>query len=125
MARFIYENFLAGQVKNVLDVYGERVAAAAKEALADNAEELCQTVKSKCPVRTGRLRDSIHVSRLKDGAVYKVIADAPGDDGTPYARIVEFSPKIDKPFMYPSMDEKRDKFKRNVVSKIKEAIRHE
>ena len=125
MARFNYENFLAGQVKNVLDVYGERVAAAAKEALAENADELCETVKSKCPVRTGRLRDSIHVSRLKDGAVYKVIADARGDDGTHYARIVEFSPKIDKPFMYPSMDEKRDKFKRNVISKIKEAIRHE
>lgn len=125
MARFNYANYLAGQMENVLKVYGERVADAAKEALADNAEELCQTVKSKCPVRTGRLRDSIHVSRLKDGAVYKVIADATGDDGTPYARIVEFSPKIDKPFMYPSMDEKRDKFKRNVVSKIKEAIRHE
>ena len=125
MARFNYANYLAGQMENVLKVYGERVADAAKEALADNAEELCQTVKSKCPVRTGRLLNSIHVSRLKDGAVYKVIADAQGDDGTPYARIVEFSPKIDKPFMYPSMDEKRDKFKRNVVSKIKEAIRHE
>lgn len=124
MARFNYANFLAGQMENVLKVYGERVADAAKEALADNAEELCQTVKSKCPVRTGRLLDSIHVSRLKDGAVYKVIADARGDDGTPYARIVEFSPKIDKPFMYPSMDEKRDKFKRNVVSKIKGAIHH-
>lgn len=124
MARFNYANYLAGQMENVLKVYGERVADAAKEALAENAEELCQTVKSKCPVRTGRLRDSIHVSRLKDGAVYKVIADARGDDGTPYARIVEFSPKIDKPFMYPSMDEKRDKFKRNVVSKIKGAIHH-
>ena len=124
MARFNYDNYLAGQMENVLKVYGERVADAAKEALADNAEELCQTVKSKCPVRTGRLLDSIHVSRLKDGAVYKVIADARGDDGTPYARIVEFSPKIDKPFMYPSMDEKRDKFKRNVVSKIKGAIHH-
>lgn len=124
MARFNYANYLAGQMENVLKVYGERVADAAKEALADNAEELCQTVKSKCPVRTGRLLDSIHVSRLKDGAVYKVIADARGDDGTPYARIVEFSPKIDKPFMYPSMDEKRDKFKRNVVSKIKGAIHH-
>ena len=125
MARFNYANYLAGQMENVLKVYGERVADAAKEAFADNAEELCQTVKSKCPVRTGRLLDSIHVSRLKDGAVYKVIADARGDDGTPYARIVEFSPKIDKPFMYPSMDEKRDKFKRNVVSKIKGAIHHE
>ena len=124
MARFNYANYLAGKMENVLKVYGERVADAAKEALADNAEELCQTVKSKCPVRTGRLLDSIHVSRLKDGAVYKVIADARGDDGTPYARIVEFSPKIDKPFMYPSMDEKRDKFKRNVVSKIKGAIHH-
>ena len=124
MARFNYANYLAGQMENALKVYGERVADAAKEALADNAEELCQTVKSKCPVRTGRLLDSIHVSRLKDGAVYKVIADARGDDGTPYARIVEFSPKIDKPFMYPSMDEKRDKFKRNVVSKIKGAIHH-
>ena len=124
MARFNYANYLAGQMENVLKVYGERVADAAKEALADNAEELCQTVKSKCPVRTGRLLNSIHVSRLKDGAVYKVIADAQGDDGTPYARIVEFSPKIAKPFMYPSMDEKRDRFKQNVKTKIREAIHH-
>ena len=124
MARFNYDKYLAGQMKNVLEVYGERAAKPAKDALAQNADELCETVKSKCPVRTGRLLNSIHVSRLKDGAVYKVIADAQGDDGTPYARIVEFSPKIAKPFMYPSMDEKRDRFKQNVKTKIREAVHH-
>lgn len=122
MAKFNYDNHLNKQFKQVLAQYGEAAAAAAKEAIAENADELCREAKSRCPVKTGKLKDSIHVVKLKKGAVCHVVADAKGKDGTPYARIVEFSPKIDKPFMYPAFDAKRDQMKENVVMKIREAL---
>ena len=122
MAKFNYDSHLNKQFKQVLEQYGEAAAAAAKEAIAENAEELCREAKSRCPIRTGKLKDSIHVVRLKKGAVYHVVADAKGNDDTSYARIVEFSPKIDKPFMYPAFDAKRDQMKENVIQHIKEAL---
>ena len=122
MAKFNYDNHLNKQFKQVLAQYGEAAAAAAKEAISENAEELCKEAKSRCPVKTGKLKDSIHVVKLKKGAVCHVVADAKGNDDTPYARIVEFSPKIDKPFMYPAFDSKRDQMKENVIMKIREAL---
>ena len=122
MAKFNYDNHLNKQFKQVLAQYGEAAAAAAKEAIAENADELCREAKSRCPVKTGKLKDSIHVVKLKKGAVCHVVADAKGKDDTPYARIVEFSPKIDKPFMYPAFDAKRDQMKENVIMKIREAL---
>lgn len=122
MAKFNYDNHLNKQFKQVLAQYGEAAAAAAKEAIAENAEELCREAKSRCPVRTGKLKDSIHVVKLKKGTVCHVVVDAKGNGDIPYARIVEFSPKIDKPFMYPAFDAKRDQMKENVIMKIREAL---
>lgn len=115
-------NYYKDQLKNILEVHGEKAAQAAKDALAQNAEELCSLAKAKCPVDTGRLRDSIHVLKRDNGAMYIIVADAQSEDGTFYARIVEFSPKINEPYMYPAFDEMKDQMKQNVKNAIKGAI---
>ena len=117
-----YDSYLSGQLRNVLQVYGEKAAKAAKEALAKNADDLCNLAKAKCPVKTGNLRDSIHIEKRRGGSVCKVVADAKDAKGRSYARVVEFSPKIDEPFMYPAWDELHDRMKQNVINAIKGEI---
>ena len=118
-----YDSYLSGRLRNVLQVYGEKAAKAAKQALAENADELCNLARSKCPVKTGNLRDSIHVEKRRGGSVLRVVADAKDEKGRAYARVVEFSPKIDEPFMYPAFDQLKDSMKQNVINAIKGAIK--
>ena len=109
-------------VREILSRYGERAAQAARGALAENARTLTEEAKRRCPVESGRLRDSIRVEMAKSGNKAKLVADAKNEAGIPYARIVEFSPKIDRPFMYPAMDAKYEEMKRHMIDRIREAI---
>ena len=68
--------------------------------------------KSRAPVKTGKLRDSIHYTILEDGGAVEISADVP------YAKIVEYSPKINHPFLKPAIDAQS----RRVNQLIKQAI---
>ena len=68
-------------------------------------------------------RDSIHAVKEKGGKEYRIVADAQAQDGLYYGKIVEFSPKINKPFMYPAMDAKREIVKKKIVDAVREAVR--
>ena len=109
-------------IKDILARYGNSAAMAAKKALLENAEALAEEAKRRCPVDTGQLKESIHVEMSKSGTKAKVIADAVNLKGHPYARYVEFSPRIDEPFMYPAMESKREEMKQNTINKIREAL---
>ena len=117
--------------EEILRELGEAATAAAKSALADGAEIVMQEAKSRCPVYKGNdhrvvkgaLRDSIHAVKLKGGAKYKIVADAKSHDGIFYGKLVEFSPKINKPFMYPAMDARRDEVRNKIVDAVREALR--
>lgn len=117
--------------ETILKQLGEKAENAAKAALAEGAEILVKEAKERCPVYEGddyrvvkgALRDSIHAEKQKGGAAYKVIADAQAQDGLYYGKIVEFSPKINKPFMYPAMDAKQEEIQKKIVAAVREAIR--
>ena len=117
--------------EEILRELGEAATAAAKSALADGAEIVMQEAKSRCPVYKGNdrrvikgaLRDSIHTVKLKGGAKYKIVADAKSHDGIFYGKLVEFSPVINKPFMYPAMDARRDEVKSRIIDAVREAVR--
>ena len=91
---------------------GEEVLQAAKAALEKGAEEVVAEAKSRCPVYKGKdrrvtpgaLRDSIHAEKKRNGTFYRISAGAQAQDGTAYGKLVEFSPKINKPFLYPALD---------------------
>ena len=51
------------------------------------------------------------------------IQPAQAQDGLYYGKIVEFSPKINKPFLYPAMDAKREVVKKKIIDAVREAIR--
>ena len=110
---------------------GESVYEAAKQALAEGAEEVVQSAKQRChvfsgyhkDVESGALRDSIKAVKQRGGTAYMIEANAKNKDGIPYGQFVEFSPKINKPFLYPAMDENRNKIYRDILDSIKQAIR--
>ena len=110
---------------------GEDVLQAAKDALAAGADEVMQEAKGRCPVyegrdkrvRKGALRDSIKLKKLRGGTAYKISADARAADGMFYGQIVEFSPKINRPFLYPALDAHKDAIKASIVDAIKAACR--
>ena len=96
--------------RELLNRMGKGAMDAAKKALAEGAEAVKTEAKSRCPVYRGRdkrvvpgaLRDSIHCVKCGGGTSWRIVADAKAQDGTAYGKLVEFSPKINQPFLYPS-----------------------
>lgn len=139
------------QVVEALREAGDHVEAAAKDALKKGVDVVVAEAKSRCPVyegtkmkkklksgtlgeylvrdkraTPGKLRDSIHaVDRYGDGSWYNISADAVVETSKGplyYGAIVEFSPKINKPFLYPAMDEHREDVKRKIAQAVKQAV---
>ena len=117
--------------ETILKELGEAAETAAIAALAEGAEIVMKEAKQRCPVYEGddyrvvkgALRDSIHAEKQKGGKEYRIVADAQAQDGLYYGKIVEFSPKINKPFLYPAMDAKREAVKKKIIEAVREAIR--
>ena len=116
---------------DILKELGENATEAAKSALAEGAELVMKEAKERCPVYTGNdrrvvkgaLKESIHAVKQKGGAKYKIIADAVSHDGIFYGKLVEFSPAINEPFMYPALDAQRETVKKLIVEAVREAVR--
>ena len=119
--------------REILNRMGKGAMDAAKRALAEGAEAVKAEAKSRCPVYRGRdkrvvpgaLRDSIHCVKRGGGTSWRIVADATAQDGTAYGKLVEFSPKINQPFLYPALDAERDAIKKNIVEAVKTALRRE
>ena len=117
--------------EEILRELGENATEAAKSALAEGAELVMKEAKERCPVYTGNdrrvvkgaLKESVHAVKLKGGAKYKIIADAVSHDGIFYGKLVEFSPAINQPFMYPALDAQRETVKKLIVEAVREAVR--
>ena len=111
-------------LSQIADEFGEDVKNAGVVELAKGAEKIKETAKSLCPSMTGNLKESIHVEtkKSKKGVNIKVVADAK-NNGFPYGRIVEFSPKIQRPFMLPAKDEHESEIRENAIDAIRQAIR--
>ena len=95
---------------------------AAKDALKQGADEVVADAKSRCPVRTGKLRDSIRAEPNREGTSYKIIADA-DNNGYQYGQIVEFSPKEGfTPFLYPALEANYGRVMSNIRTAISNVI---
>ncbi len=102
---------------------GEKVSTTTKKALQECSKMLVNEAKSRCPVDSGRLRDSIHAEKQKSGTRYKIVADAKDNEGRYYGRIVEYSPKINRPFMYPAMDSLKEQIKEKLINAVRDGLK--
>lgn len=109
---------------DVLEEYGKQVTDDLRAVMEDTAGDVVTGAKSRVPVRTGRLRDSIRWRWNKNHTVIRIDARAVNPrDKTNYAKIVEFSPKINKPFLYPALDEVKDAYRARMVETLRRSIR--
>ena len=100
-----------------------KAAKAAKDALKKGADLVVEDARSRCPVRTGALRDSIHAESRRGGTYIRIVADAQNSDGVYYGKVVEFSPRINRPFLYPAIDAARDSIRKDVARAVKESLK--
>lgn len=123
-------------IKDILDRFGEKAAAAGRQALKDNAETLAQAARELAPVEKGfykrrqyklkhpgRLRDSIHVEQIKNDTMH-VVADAKDDKGFCYAPIIEYAP-YGTSFMQPAYEQKKIEMINHSLDRIRTAIRND
>lgn len=106
-----------------LRAQGEEVLFAAKSALKEGVDLIIADAKSRCPVRTGKLKNSIKAVDVANGAAYELAADAKNSSGVAYGQFVEFSPKINKPFFYPAIYANIGTLKENIKQAIQGALR--
>ena len=111
----------ARQTLENLREIGTHVADAAKRALRNGAYAVAADAKSRAPVKTGKLRDSIKVTGNSNGAKYKISADA-ANNGYRYGKIVEFRPGHERPFLYPALDAKRQQIRNDIADAIRNAV---
>lgn len=128
----------AEQVEQDLRELGEHVLEAAKKALETGVNEVVADAKSRCPeyqghkkgdrvymmrgVAPGALRDSIKATPNSQRTVYKISADAKSEGGFLYGQIVEFSPRVNKPFLYPALDAKKQSVADGIYEAVKSAM---
>lgn len=122
----------------------ERVRQAAADALNEAAEDLENRIRANMQAqgiveRTGALRTSLKATkatakRPKTIIKSEVFVPAPRRPGSrnpkmkgrykygvPYGRVIEFSPRIKKPFFYTAWYEKRRSVREMVINKVSEA----
>lgn len=110
-------------MQSILETYGEGAVNAIRAEMEVMAEKIVEDMKARVPVDSGALRDSIHWSWNKKKTAIRIVADAKNKkNGVPYARYVEFSPKINKPFFYPALDAQRDEYHEQLVRALKKAL---
>jgi len=106
-------------LKSELGNIASGISDEVKDVLKDQAEEIATSARSKAPVLTGNLRDSIEVIDANEpGFVgYRIMADARArpvrgrSDGAPYAFMVEYGSvhnEPPRPFMVPALEEGRE-----------------
>ncbi|WP_051650348.1 HK97 gp10 family phage protein [Selenomonas sp. AB3002] len=129
-----------GQTEKHLKDLGEHVLKAAKDALAECAEKVVNDAKKNCPVyeghkkengknyfakgvQPGALRDSIKAEPNDKKTVYQISANAKSEDGFLYGQIVEFSPRVNHPFLYPALEENKAYVQKYISEAIQAAIK--
>lgn len=105
---------ISGKLRGQVD----KKIMAAKIALRVGVSEIARSAKNLCPVKTGKLRDSIAMTEKKNGELYIVSANAKNKHGLNYAKFVEFDPRINRPFLYPAFYQNVD----TIVANVKRAI---
>lgn len=95
---------------------GEHVISAAKAALKEGADLVCADAKDRVRVDTGRLKESIKVVDIANGAAYEIEANAKKKN-IAYGQFEEFAP-WGHPFLIPALEAHKDM----IHDKIKQAI---
>lgn len=104
-----------------LEEMGRKGASIENRALKTAGEDLVKVMKSEAPFKTGDLKESIGVSRIKSSKGRKRIEVGPT---VYYAKFLEFgtSKMSAKPFMGKSYDSSKDRLRATMIAEIKRGL---
>lgn len=118
----------AAEVSSTLHEMGDEIVKAAADEIRRQAEAIAADARTRCPVDTGALRDSIKVTPSKDGLICRISANARNSKGKAwpnfaYGQIVEFAPpdKGGRPFLYPAFDARKDAAQAAIADAVRQA----
>ncbi len=128
--------------RNILESWGADVAEKGKRVLKEGADEVVAEAKANCPVKTGKLRDSIKAEKKFNGMYYTIMASAIAEkkrkvrktdeetnetvmveEDYDYARIVEYHPDYGKPFLIPARDAHSKQIQDGIEAAVDKAIK--
>lgn len=122
--------YLSGHaISAVLEELGADVSVAAKEALLQGGQTILADARARIHSISGALSASGRLEVNKKGTIVKIVFDAASpetdySEGYRYAKIVEFRPGHEHPYLYPAYDAHRDQIKQNVIEAIQKAVRN-
>lgn len=107
---------MARRMAQIRALFGEDAVNAVKNAIAESANEIVADAKTRCPKKTGKLRDSIKAEKQNGGATFKI-------SSLYYGRFVELSPRINRPFLYPALDANRNRIREKIKTALRRVLR--
>ena len=117
-------------ISTLLIELGADVSAAAKEELLQGGQTILADAKARIHSISGALSASGRLEVNKSGTIVRIVFDAASpatahsDGDYRYAKIVEFRPGHEHPYLYPAYDANRDQIKQNVIEAIHKAVRN-
>lgn len=108
-------------MKNLLEAFGPAIIEKTKPVITENCAIIRDDIKSRAPVKTGKLRDSViykYYDKTNSGVV---TANAVAKDGkTRYGFVLEYTGHA---FFYPGVDAHVDTFRRELREAIDRTCR--
>ena len=115
-------------IRTLLIELGAEVSAEAKKTLLTGGQTILSDAKARIHSISGALSASGKIEVNKSGTIVRILFDAASPatahstGGYRYAKIVQFRPGHEHPYLYPAYDAHRDQIKQNVIEAIQKAV---
>lgn len=115
------------EILNKLQSIGSNVGKLENKALRNAADPVLQDAKGSAPVRTGKLKKGLKITRVKkkEGVKYILVGVDRGDNSEIfYGKFIEFgtSKMTARPFLGPAYQKNKDNIKRTIAETLKEGL---
>ncbi|WP_330391310.1 HK97-gp10 family putative phage morphogenesis protein [Peptoclostridium litorale] len=111
------------ELLNRLEQLGKKGAQIENNALKKAGEIVKESIESRAPKRTGKLKESIKVSKIKTKEGQKIVEVGPDGDGF-YGKFLEFgtTKMAAQPFMGPGFEAVKDEAAEAIKEEIKKGL---
>jgi len=116
------------EILNRLQQIGANVSRLENKALKDAAEPVLEDAKVNAPIRTGKLKEGLKISGIKnrDGTKYVLVGIDKSDSSKIfYGKFIEFgtSKMSPRPFLEPAYEKNKKEILERIKSTLKEGLK--
>lgn len=116
------------EILNRLQQIGANISRLENKALQDAAEPVLEDAKANAPIRTGKLKEGLKISGVKnrDGTKYVLVGiDRSDNSNIFYGKFIEFgtSKMSPRPFLEPAYEKNKKEILKRIKSTLKEGLK--